>query len=67
MYKLIYLKAWTSKNIFSWFVILSKLKLDISSTFKSLQPLNIYLILIKEEVLKYDKSSDINDSQPENI
>ena len=43
------------------------MKLDISSTFKALHPLNIYFTLVKDEVLKYDKSSDTKDSQSENI
>ena len=53
--------------MFSWFVILSRLKWDISSTSKVSQPSNIYSISVKDEVSKYDKSSDINDLQSENI
>ena len=43
------------------------MKLDISSTFKDLHPLNIYFTPVKDEVSKYDKSSDIKFEQSENI
>ena len=48
-------------------VILSRLKLDISSNINALQLLNISSILVKDEVSKYDKSSDTKDLHSENI
>ena len=65
--KLIYLKDLIPVNMFWESVILSRLKLDISSNINALQLLNISSILVKDEVSKYDKSSDTKDLHSENI
>ena len=65
--KLIYLKELIPINTLWESVILSRLKLDISSNINALQLLNISSILVKDEVSKYDKSSDTKDLHSENI
>ena len=65
--KLIYLKDLIPVNMFWESLILSRLKLDISSNINASQLLNISSISVKDEVSKYDKSSDTKDLHSENI
>ena len=58
--KEIYIKFGKFKNMFSVSQFSSIIKLDISRIFKESQLLNIFFIVVTDDVLKFDKYKDFN-------